>query len=528
MMRLSFDDYRDKLLGCWNGKNIGGTLGMPFECRRGVFDVEYYTHDLDGNPIPNDDLDLQLVWLNAVEKYGRAVNASILGEYWLIFIVPNWNEYGTGKANLRAGIVPPLSGYVNNEFRDSCGSFILSEIWACLAPGHPEIAVSYAYEDSIVNHSNEGLYAEVFCAAVESAAFVESDTMKLINIGLSYIPKDCAVARGINCVVDSYKKGLSWQEARKVLFNEVPGSFGAWMTPLEQIAEDEPIAEMGFDAPNNIGIIIIGWLYGEGDFGKSICIATNCGEDADCTAGTLGAILGIINGNKKIDEKWLKPLGGNIKTLCIDKTYNLEFSLPETTEQLTDRVLNLTPQFLGSRICDYINAEKGYDINIDENNLYCRPHRFTPWREKSFLDVLRQSPFVVKIQNILFNVYVDYVNEPYVNEGEPRRIIISIENNLQHQQWLEVKWHLPEWWDISQKSVSVFLEQYQKSPDAKAEFIITPRELTGARHDAIVQIKSVGHHTQVVIPLTFYTTPNPNINSCKDQTECIQYEEVYS
>jgi hypothetical protein len=134
----------------------------------------------------------------------------------------------------------------------------------------------------------------------------------------------------------------------------------------------------------------------------------------------------------------------------------------------------------------------------------------------------------VKIQNILFNVYVDYVNEPYVNEGEPRRIIISIENNLQHQQWLEVKWHLPEWWDISQKSVSVFLEQYQKSPDAKAEFIITPRELTGARHDAIVQIKSVGHHTQVVIPLTFYTTPNPNINSCKDQTECIQYEEVYS
>ncbi|NLN81113.1 MAG: ADP-ribosylglycohydrolase family protein, partial [Clostridiales bacterium] len=93
-MRLSFDDYRDKLLGCWNGKNIGGTLGMPFECRRGVFDVEYYTHDLDGNPIPNDDLDLQLVWLNAVEKYGRAVNASILGEYWLIFIVPNWNEYG--------------------------------------------------------------------------------------------------------------------------------------------------------------------------------------------------------------------------------------------------------------------------------------------------------------------------------------------------------------------------------------------------------------------------------------------------
>ena len=154
-MELTFKSYRDKVLGCWAGKNIGGVLGAPFECMRQVNDVEFYTQDLSMGPPPNDDLDLQIIWLAAVEKYGRNVNASILGEYWLAYVIPNWAEYGTSKANLRAGLRPPLSGVVNNPYKDSCGCFIRSEIWACLAPGHPDIAVRYAYEDAVVDHEGE-------------------------------------------------------------------------------------------------------------------------------------------------------------------------------------------------------------------------------------------------------------------------------------------------------------------------------------------------------------------------------------
>ena len=208
---MSIKEYRDKVLGCWMGKNIGGTLGAPLEGKRGVSDIDFYTQDLRGQALPNDDLDLQLVWLLAVEKYGRAVNASILGEYWLSFIVPNWSEYGMGKSNLRMGLVPPLSGWVNNLNRDSDGAFIRSELWACLAPGHPEIAVRYAYEDAIVDHSEEGVYGEIFCAAVQSAAFAEGDKKKLIDIGLSYIPQDCGIARGVRSVIASREQGLSWK-----------------------------------------------------------------------------------------------------------------------------------------------------------------------------------------------------------------------------------------------------------------------------------------------------------------------------
>ena len=78
-MKLKFDTLKDKINGCWQGKNAGGVLGAPFECRRGLFDITWYTQkDIDRNPPPNDDLDLQIAWLNAVEEYGPTVSASLI------------------------------------------------------------------------------------------------------------------------------------------------------------------------------------------------------------------------------------------------------------------------------------------------------------------------------------------------------------------------------------------------------------------------------------------------------------------
>ena len=322
-MRLSFAQYKDKVMGCWTGKNIGGVLGAPFEGKRQKVRIDNYQQDLSAGPPPNDDLDLQIVWLSAVEKYGRNVNAQILGEYWLSYVIPNWVEYGMGKANLRAGIVPPMSGVVDNVYKDSCGCFIRSEIWACLAPGHPEIAARYAYEDGIVDHGDEGVRGEIFFAALESAAFVESCPDTLLDIALSYIPDDCAVARAVQEARTCYREGVDFWEARKRVHNLVPGTFGIQSCKISEIDPEEKDLELGapgFDAPENIAFAILGWLYGEGDFGKALCLAVGCGEDTDCSGASLGALLGILCGASQIPEKWTKPLNDKIATLCIDKT----------------------------------------------------------------------------------------------------------------------------------------------------------------------------------------------------------------
>lgn len=60
MLKLNKDVYLDKLKACWIGKNIGGTLGAPFEGQRELLDISGFSTPL-GEPLPNDDLDLQLV-----------------------------------------------------------------------------------------------------------------------------------------------------------------------------------------------------------------------------------------------------------------------------------------------------------------------------------------------------------------------------------------------------------------------------------------------------------------------------------
>ena len=92
-MNLNRQDYLDKVLGCWMGKNIGGTLGAPFEWKRQVNDVRFYTQDLKGEPLPNDDLDIQLLWLLAMEEQGVDIDSHTLAEYWCLFVGPHWAEY---------------------------------------------------------------------------------------------------------------------------------------------------------------------------------------------------------------------------------------------------------------------------------------------------------------------------------------------------------------------------------------------------------------------------------------------------
>lgn len=504
-MKLSFQEYKSKLEGCWLGKNIGGTLGAPFECKRGVFDVSFYTQELYGEPLPNDDLDLQLIWLNAAEKYGSALNAQILGEYWISYISPNMGEYGAGKNNLRAGIVPPLSGYNHNLYRDSNGAFIRSEIWACLAPGHPEIAVKYAYEDAIVDHSHEGVYAEVFCAAIESAAFVERDTYRLIDIGLSYIPEDSGIAKAVHTAIHSYQTGATWQEARINVLTAVPGSFGLLSTSAiqPQAEGDIPVGPIGYDAPSNVGIMIIGWLYGEGDFEKSICIATNCGEDADCTAATIGSIMGIILGKEGLPAKWLDPIGDSIKTITLN-VCDQGTRIPSMVGELTERVMRLAPNFLGTEFCDLLHAGEGYLIEMNEGDqLLDHPVHINAWKDRSFKDTLSLSPFTVKYDFTIFNAFLYYGQEPVVSEGKPRTFKLMIENNLYMQQFIQVKWHVPADWEISPGAhLSFPLEHYHCNiGTTEIEFTVTGHQLTQPRYDLLLEVTSVGRPTKGIIPI---------------------------
>ena len=321
---LNEQDYYRIVYGGWLGKNIGGTLGAPVEGKKELLELTYYPVLLDG-PLENDDLDLQLVWLHALEQYGPGLTARELGQEWLEHVFFPFDEYGYALTNLRRGLIAPVAGWFNNPFNHCMGSPIRSEIWAMAAPGAPETAAHYAYQDAIVDHAGgEGVYGEMFFAALESAIFYEQDRNELINIGLRYIPEECRTAKAMHDLLRWYREGKSWTEARTLI--------------LQHHGSDNFT-----DAPQNIAFTILGWLYGE-DFEDAILKAVNCGYDTDCTAATLGAILGMLLGAEGLPDKWVKPVGDRI---VVSPPIN-GFPVPKDLDELTRRTIRMGKQILAA------------------------------------------------------------------------------------------------------------------------------------------------------------------------------------
>lgn len=428
---LSEEVYRDKVMGCYIGKNAGGTLGGPYERKFGsdeMFNVSWYSHIPEGG-IPNDDLEMQLVWLQALQERGPGIRARDLVEYWLNCIAYNFDEYGLSKTNLKKGLIPPVSGWYNNWFKDCMGSPIRSEIWACVSPAVPEIAVHYAFEDAICDHAGgESVYGEVFNAALESAAFVVSDKLKLVEMGLSFIPEKSLTYRAIRRVVELYLRGVDWKEVR------------------EKIKEEfyNPVAQY---SPINLGYQTIALLYGE-SFGDALCKAVNCGWDTDCTAGTVGAVLGIIMGAKNLPKDWTNPLSGKINTnLTTGGIKYLE--VPTNIYELTERIVEI-----GKRVLSYWGANV---IVSDAKNPSIGRKSVIALSKEEMSSIKRKiesyCPKTLDWDLITLKVGVTYESDPAIIGDKYTRFVLKITNPNPELLLGDIYVNVPASWEVEPKRV---------------------------------------------------------------------------
>jgi ADP-ribosylglycohydrolase len=386
--------YRDKVYACWLGKNIGGTLGAPYECRKYTNNLEYF-NPVPKDPAPNDDLDLQLVWLKMLEDRGFPPRISDFAEYWRKYASAYpWNEYGFCMRNLERGLLPPVSGWFENYYVDEMGSPIRSEIWACVAPADPQRAAALAWMDSCMDHAGgEGMWGEMFWAAVESAAFVLDDPRELIRIGLSMIPPSCSIARVIREAVWCADNGKGWGEARE----RIATTFGH-VQPCNAI-------------PNH-GFTILGWLYGK-DFGDRLCQAVNCGYDTDCTGATLGSVLGIVGGTRCIPKKWSAPVG---TAIALHKFTRLP-GAPKTIGELTTRTVSLAEKLASSSPRDVAFGTKR-----------ARPANLLSllWRNEEAVAAARQDVRAAHAAAGPAEVVLHYGGEPVLRPGVARKMWISL------------------------------------------------------------------------------------------------------
>ena len=360
-MKLQFGEYMNKLSGCYTGKAVGGTLGMPYEGFIGTVDLTYYD-PVPTHMIENDDIDLQVVWLQVLRECGLPVNRLDLANGWLCHMRGLPDEYGVVIRNLKHGLRPPLSGSYDNKFGSGMGSAIRTEIWAGLAPGDPDLAVKLSLEDAVCDHHGDGVDATAFLAALESYAFVESDHRKLLDKALGYLPKEGRVYTMIRKSIEMFDAGVSVRDIRLHLLKTY-------------------YSQNWTDVATNLSFITLGLLEGQKQqkpadrISVGLCTAVGLGHDADCTGATLGAIFGILYPND-FEERWTAPLGDDlVLSSCIASMHETN-TITDFCAQIADAAIQLLPYYGSTtELTDAPAVKKALYIQAEDPNKVALQYR---------------------------------------------------------------------------------------------------------------------------------------------------------
>jgi len=271
--------FEDRLHACWTGKNLGGAVGMPFEgCPGPCWDAAS-----PGVPpiTPNDDVEMQLLALAAVEETGNWPEAAQMARLWQRHMAFAPDEYGVALRNLSLGFLPPESGRHDNWFRHGMGAVIRTEIWAGLRPADPKSAAILAANDASIDHADEGVHGAAFLAALQSHAFSGAPMDACADAAQSILPPSSVFRQVLD---EARQTALAESDADGI--RRIRNLFG----------------HPNFtDCVMNLAFILFVLFRGQGNLRHSLHLALQCGEDADCTCASVGATLGILHGPALFD-----------------------------------------------------------------------------------------------------------------------------------------------------------------------------------------------------------------------------------
>lgn len=330
---LGNEALKSKIAGAWMGRVCGCLLGKPVE---GIRSEEFipllknsrnypmhryilstditqemcdtykfglrnkcYADTVHGMPV-DDDTNYVVLAQKIIENYGRDFKPHDVLKAWIKY--QSREEYFTAERvafdNFVKGFEPPYSAMHKNPYREWIGAQIRGDYFGYINPGEPEKAAEMAFRDASISHIKNGIYGEMWVSAMIACAAVTDNIEDIILGGLGEIPQTSRLYEAVTGIMDDCKNGKSYEDCVKKihsLYDEHTG-YG-WCHTI-----------------SNAMIVTIALLYGEGDFGKSICMAVQPAFDTDCNGATVGSIIGMRNGISAIGEEWKKPVDNLIHT----------------------------------------------------------------------------------------------------------------------------------------------------------------------------------------------------------------------
>ena len=316
---ISEAELLDKMEGGWIGQMVGVTWAAPTEfCYAGMLmpqsSMPKWTPNTINNAFGQDDVYVEIPFLDALKISGydcdpaKVANKFRGTSFWL-----DHANY-QGRENLKNGIKYPDSGsYLYNYHADDIDWQIEADFLGMMYPGMVNEAAKRAFDLGHIMNYGDGVYGGVFVSAMHSAAFTAESLDEIINAGIKSIPEGTQFRALVDDVMASYKAGASFEQNWQMLEEK-------W-APTDLCPRLQGVSNI--DAKLNSGYILLGLLYGEGDFAKTIILSTRCGQDSDCNPSSAASILGNFLGASGIPEVYKSGLD-RTKTKFSHTNYNYE------------------------------------------------------------------------------------------------------------------------------------------------------------------------------------------------------------
>lgn len=323
--RVSEADIRERVLGGWLGRIAGCNLGKP---------VEWGPHWTSGHireylvmmdswplrdyfPVPDpmptgyefrenwpettrgrvngsardDDIDYPILGLHLLETHGRQLSTRNVADAWLT-LFPYLQVYTAERAaytNLLARVPLEDVAATRNPYREWIGALIRGDVFGWVNPGDPIAAMRLAHEDAVLSHVANGVYGELWSAALLSCAFTAATVAEAFDASLQFVPPGSRLAEALRDVRGLYAAHASWDEA----LSQVQQRYGhySWVHTI-----------------NNAAVIAAGLLWGENDYAATVGLTVSGGWDTDSNGATAGSVAGVVLGARGLPEHFTTPL----------------------------------------------------------------------------------------------------------------------------------------------------------------------------------------------------------------------------
>jgi hypothetical protein len=347
---IKSDVLKDKIAGGWAGKMIGVTYGAPTEFKAqgkiNTDSVRWKPSDVKGS-MWQDDIYVQLTFMMTMDQYGIDAPAKKFQEMFAKAGYPLWHANVQARKNYYDSIFAPESGKPENNYHaDDIDFQIEADYIGFMSPGMPQTVSKIADKIGHIMNYGDGVYGGIFVGALYSEAFFTNDILSIIENALKSIPPESDYYKIVRDVIK--------------LHQHYPSDWKAAWKELEEKWDNVDICGAGtpfnIDAKLNGAYIVMGLLYGDGDPLKTMEITTRCGQDSDCNPSNAMAVLGVINGFKKLPVEMTKGVIEYKDSIFI----NTNYSFTKAVENTYNYALNLIRENSGD-----ISGKK-FKIKIQE------------------------------------------------------------------------------------------------------------------------------------------------------------------